>query len=216
MSDLQVVHLDTDALLQVGDEFGAPFRDDEVDAVIEDEFGGGVLEQFLVLEHPDQAHDEEVGQDGHQQRTPVQDIMRFRSGGAYQVIQRRQAVHGGEGDDDEQVGHLPDGYGLGPVPDYAEDGEQAQGEAHAHFHVAHDVQEHEHGRGEHHEGEEVVAAPALAVVEQAHDDPAHEKVQEKADGELGEALRRGHHCVRDGLDVQEVVVGEVELVQVLH
>ena len=78
MPDLQVVHLHAHAFLEVGDEFGALLRDDQVDAVIQDEFRGRVPEEFLGLEHPDQGHDEEVREEGDQQRAPVQRIVRIR------------------------------------------------------------------------------------------------------------------------------------------
>ena len=55
MADLEVVDLDSDAFLQVGDQLRPSFGYDEFDPVVKYQLCGCVFEQSFAFEHPDQA-----------------------------------------------------------------------------------------------------------------------------------------------------------------
>ena len=146
MADFHVLHLHAQALLKVGQKLFPLFGDNVLNLVVQHQLGGGVPHQALAFQDGHQHHDKRIHQCHHPHVPPAQGVMRGIGLQAHHVIDRGQAVDGRQGNDDEQVGHFPDGHRLRAVADNPEDGEQAQGKAHAHLHIAHDIEQREHGR----------------------------------------------------------------------
>ena len=166
-----------------------------------------MLYQALALQHGYKDDNKRIHQRHYAHAAPADDIVRI-GGHIHQLIHRRQAIGGRQGNNHKEVGHLPDGHGFRAVADNAKDGEQAQGEPYAHLYIAHNVEQDEHGRRKHHEGEVVVPAFALLVIETVHQHPAYHQVQGKADAQFRHFLAHCHHGVGDGLYVhKEVVAG---------
>ena len=90
-----------------------------------------------------------------------------------------KSVDGAQGDDYEQIGHLPDCNLLGAVTYDAEYCKESQCNSCLELDVAEHVDEHEGAYGNENVCEEELATFALGVVESAHDDEYGNKVDEE-------------------------------------
>lgn len=187
-SDLQ-----TQSGFEVGLEVIVAVGTDEVDIVVLHEFAALIAcgEEILAGPHADEEH----GVDGNL----LDEGQRI----AFSVDHRK-------GDEEEQIGHLADGYTLRAITDDAEDGKKSEGSPHTHVVLASKQQgnQHEDAHGEEDEREVVVTTSAFGIVEEVDNNPSDQRVEQKADyqsanggrkGEVPGAEKFGEEC-RHGLD----------------
>jgi len=176
-ADIDLGDLDTEALLEVGDEFRATLGGDELDAVVLYETRGARLD--VELAEPHGCGDDQIGEDHLEERHIHGD-----------------GIHQREGDDDEEIGHLTDRHRIGAVTHDGEDAEES--DTHTHRGLALHILEHEYheeddeedGYGDEHEREVEVAAAALTVVQAIDDEPCEQAVDQQADEHHHKVIRQ--------------------------
>ena len=135
-----------------------------LDTIVKDDLRGRVLQQLGAVQNPDDNHRQQVD---HEQLGVTR--------------RKRHAIDDAEAHHHKEVGHLTDLDGLRSVTYHAEDGEETQGVGDVHLHVLHQRDDEEDDHGKHEEGEVIVLAVGLLVIEEVDDDPADEEVEHEAD-----------------------------------
>ena len=130
-----------------------------------------MVQQFGTVEQPNHQHHHQI------------DRQQFG-------IARRKchAVDDAQAHHHEEVSHLTDFYGLRSVTYHPENGKQAEGVCDVHLHVLHQRNDEENDHGKHDEGEIIVLAVGLFVVEAMDDKPTDEKIEHEADQGRPKAL----------------------------
>ena len=154
----------SEALLKVGLEFFITLGNDEVYIVVAHEFASNATHEQIVLCAPNGCQQQEVGRKAfHQAEVGL------------------RAVEHRKGNEEEEVGHLTDGHALCSITDDAENGKQAQSRSDLQVGTVHQVNQHEDADGEQNEGEIIIAAASLGIIEEMDNGPHDGEVEQKAD-----------------------------------